>query len=255
MDSRGFDPVCGDDLRAAKLAALQEHLSELCIIARRQVQPAQGESDILAIGHIDRSLLKSEVRGVGLVKQLMQGLTCRRAEHHRGNMRIDGDIFPALPCGDVFTCQLSGIVIHRSAKAEDAAHIVDVGFGVHIVFIERNTAGHVQNIPYGCPFIGRAFERGGIVFYFVIERFNRARLNGLTIKPRHKGFRDRPTNAQVVLSRTFAIALMDNLAIFENDKTCCVQIREELFKVSVLTIHADRFRQRLNIFRENERLW
>jgi len=83
--------------------------------------------------------------------------------------------------------------------------------------------------------------------------FDGPRSNRISVKARHERLRHRPANTEVSLRCAFAVALMDDDAVFENNKPRRVQIREEFFEVLLLAINGDVFRQRLRGFWKDER--
>ena len=215
---RGGDPVCRYNLLTVVATVLQEHLPHAGVITGRQVQPAQDKGDTRAVRHVIGRVFQTH-GGDDLFRQKIgDGPACCPPNDHADDMGVDRHILPLAAGRGESVFQACGEIVQLSAKGEGAAHLVDVGIRVEVIFVKGNPAGHVKHVAQRRPVIGGAFQLGRIGRDGIVKRCNRPLVQQDTHQRGKVAFGDRPADPQIIGLGAFKVVLIDNLTIFQHNQ-------------------------------------
>ena len=243
-----LDPIDRDKLLAFPLAVLQKKLPKLRIIACAQVQPAKRKGDIFAVRQIERVSTHAQILAVSLFPELMQRFSRDFAQCHRGDVGVNRDILPNRPWLILTFNEGLRVVIHRAAQTEHTAHIIDIGFWVHVIFIEANPARHVEDICDCRASISGVFEIREIKFDR-LGNIHKPVFDGLSVKTRHERLGNRPANTEIIAARILVIAFMDERPVADDDQRRCIEFFKRRREVGIRPRNHNGFGYILNVFR------
>ena len=146
-------------------------------------------------------------------------------------MGVDGDVFPLIAGGGESLGQACGEDVHFAAQGQHAAHAVDVGFRVQIIFVKDHAAGHLQHVLQGVAVIGGAFERGGVFGDRIVEGSDLAFFQQDAHEGGEIALGHGPADAQVFGAGAEEVILVDDCSVFHDQEGRDIAVFDPLIYV------------------------